>query len=206
MVAPMGSFWFWGEMFGLIGVFVLIFAVIYGLLIKTKQVSERDDVNAVIAFALAMMLAFSGAVPYIVKIIPYFAIIFLILFVVFLIGQFIGLNTKEWMKSRYFTVTLLIVFVAIFFFLGIQEYSKSLNAGLNITSNETNITEINKTGNFVTDTINVYNSQCVATQTLAKPISGFVAICILFSPRFLGAALVLITTAIITFFVLMRER
>ena len=50
--------------------FLLVFAVLYALFQKSKMLSESQNVNSVISFAIAMIVVLSGAGKFISKITP----------------------------------------------------------------------------------------------------------------------------------------
>lgn len=194
MAVAFGSMEFFGEMFQFFLTFLLIFTVGYGILWKAKFLSDRSDVNAVVAFAIALTTAMSGVVPFLITLIPYYMIMFLVIFMIFMFGKFLNVKMEEVMMSKYVAIPIVLVFVIITAVIGWQQYSTVVMAQINQT-NQTNITQVNLTGNIITDTINNYNYQCVQTGAYAQPIVGPNFLCIVLHPRVLSMIIILVVMA-----------
>ena len=187
-IIEFGSEMFFGEMFSFFLTFLLFFTVIFGILLKTKFLSDRPDLNALVAFAIAMITGLTGVVSFIAKTVPYFMLLFLVVFVLVFLGKFIGYDMDKLMHTKYTAAILALAVIAIFAGVGWQDYSATLAAQLNVT-NVTNATGLNLTGNPVTDAIATYNFQCALKGELLLPYPN--ALCIILHPRVFGAYIVL---------------
>jgi len=74
-------------------IFILIYAIIYAALSKTKVLGDSVNINAVVAFALAALFAAApGAMEFVSVIAPWFIILVIVAFSVLLIFMFGGLK------------------------------------------------------------------------------------------------------------------
>jgi len=200
MAADFASMPFFLEMGEFFLTFLLIFTTVYGLLWKTNFISDRRDVNAVTAFAMALTVALSGVVPYIIRLIPFYMLMFLVIFAIYFLGKFVGVKMEEVIKSRYVALTIVVVFAVVTAVIGWQLYSENINAEL-AKFNQTNMTNesgVNLTGNVFTDTVNSYNYQCVQRGNYLQSVSGPNFMCLIMHPRVLGMIIVLLSMAAIT--------
>ncbi|MBS3151426.1 hypothetical protein J4443_03555 [Candidatus Woesearchaeota archaeon] len=82
-----------GEFLIPIFLFILIYAIIYAALSKTKFFGDSININAIIAFAMAALFAaMPGAMEFISVIAPWFIIMVMVAFSVLLIFMFGGLK------------------------------------------------------------------------------------------------------------------
>lgn len=96
--------------------FLLTMVVSFGILAKTKMLSERADVNAVVSLALAFIVVLSGAGKFLTTITPLFAVFFIIIFFIFLLFMFFGVEKD--IKTVLFenrAIGMLILFISLIF-------------------------------------------------------------------------------------------
>ncbi len=108
--------------------FLFVFVVSYAIIAKTKLLGENKFINIFVSFLIAIMfLSFSSAREYVVNIIPWVAVLFVVLFFIMLLIAFTG-KLEDIMKPGFvwvFVIILLLVFIiaAINVFSGIlQEF------------------------------------------------------------------------------------
>ncbi len=109
------SFGFFSEALDFFIPFLLVFAVSFGILVKSKFLSEDPNVNAAISFAVAIIVALGGGGKFLMSLTPFFAVFFVIIFFILLIFMFFGLNPEEIMQSKAIIV-LVVLICAIFVF------------------------------------------------------------------------------------------
>lgn len=175
--------------------FILVFAITFGILMKTKFLSERADVNSMVALALGLIVVLSGAGKFITTITPFFAALFIVIFLLFLIFLFFGIDKdiRNVLVNSKMIVALIVLISMIFIFYAIGTlYGNSLYAGAATgeTSAGTNAT-INQSaviGPSVCDYSRIAGAQAVT--------------CLLGDPRVLGTIVLLGLMAIATFFII----
>ena len=83
--------------------FLLIYAVIYAILIKSKIFGENNVINSIIPLAVSVMfLLMPGAVDFVNFITPWFVVLVIVGFAVALLFLFLGANqdtVSGWMKN-----------------------------------------------------------------------------------------------------------
>ncbi|MCD6547416.1 MAG: hypothetical protein J7K22_02575 [Nanoarchaeota archaeon] len=175
---------FFSDIFDFFLPFLLVFAVIYALLLKTKFLTEDPNLNAAISFAIALIVALSGAGKFLMNLAPFMATLFMVVFFMLLIFLFFNVKLEEVLKIK--SISLILIFISIifvFYVLGQMIGQQVYEAGVgNATSNATHIIPT-KACDFET-------------------VSGSRAIvCIISHPKFLGAITLLGLLAVATFFV-----
>ena len=79
--------------------FLLIYAIIFSVLQKTKFVGDSLNTNIVIAFAVSMLFAFTpGALDFVRFTAPWFIVIMMIVFSFVLVFLFMGVSTDQLMN------------------------------------------------------------------------------------------------------------
>lgn len=75
---------------------LFVFALAFGMLTKTKFLSESTNVNAIAAITVAIIVLLTEDVVELVNFLtPWFVIIFLMIFMIFLVLMFVGKEQKE---------------------------------------------------------------------------------------------------------------
>jgi len=116
--------------------FLFVFLISYAILLKTKILGELPFVNILVSFVLAIVfMSFSSVELYIRTIIPWFAILFVIVFLILLIA---GLATKnlDGIMTNKFAWVIIAVLVAIFLIAAIRVFNPVLHPELVITSGD----------------------------------------------------------------------
>ena len=113
--------------------FLLVFAVVYAFLAKTKLAGDRSDINAVIALVVAFLSILSeGFRIFILGFIPYAAVLFLLLFLGIFMYAIFGAGEKDIekvLKNPSFYYPLAIIFIILVFIAAAQQglFSKAYN-------------------------------------------------------------------------------
>ena len=100
-------------------IFLFVLAVVFGILSKTKFISDNNTINLVIAICIAAVSIFAGTITgAISSIIPWIVFVALILVLIFVIFMFFGLKESEvWDtiggKTLIFIIFLLIIFIGV---------------------------------------------------------------------------------------------
>ena len=116
--------------------FLFVFLISYAILLKTKILGDLAFVNILVSFVLAIVfMSFSSVELYIRTIIPWFAILFVIVFLILLIA---GLATKnlDGIMTNKFAWVIIAVLVAIFLTAAIRVFNPVLHPDLVITSGD----------------------------------------------------------------------
>ncbi len=116
--------------------FLFVFLISYAILLKTKILGDLAFVNILVSFVLAIVfMSFSSVELYIRTIIPWFAILFVIVFLILLIA---GLATKnlDGIMTNKFAWVIIAVLVAIFLIAAIRVFNPVLHPDLVITSGD----------------------------------------------------------------------
>jgi len=186
-----------GDIFDFFLPFILVFAITYGILMKTKFLSERADVNAMVALALGLVVVFSGAGKFITTITPFFAAMFIVIFLLFLMFLFFGVekDIKSIIFNNRMIVALIVIISLIFIFYSVGVlYGNTFYGGTGTSTGGTSAgvsATINQTtpiGPEVCDYTRIAGSQAVT--------------CMLGDPRVLGTLVLLGLMAIATFFII----
>jgi len=104
-------------------VFVLLFVVFYAILAKTKILGESQGNNLIVSFVLAIIFAtLTSARDYVISVIPWFAILFVIAFLILLL---IGIMQKDvdkfikpgvsWIFVIIFVIILIVIAIKVFY-------------------------------------------------------------------------------------------
>ncbi len=171
VTAFIGQFGFLNFVFS----FLLVFALLYALFSKTRIPSDKSDLNALIAFVLAFLVAISpGFSGFLLAFVPYAAAIFVIIALGFVIFGFFGAKPEQAMKVSAFIYGIIILLgIGAFAILGTVWVQVSPVAS-NTTTNATPFSCTNYTN-----------------------LVGFAAVqCMLGDPLFLGMIVVFIIMAV----------
>ncbi|MCX8193796.1 MAG: hypothetical protein N3G19_00300 [Candidatus Pacearchaeota archaeon] len=108
--------------------FLLVFAVVYALLGKTKVLGENKFVHIFVSFAVAIVfLVSANAIEYVRVVTPWFAaFIVSLLFIALVVGLIKG-NVEEFFKGKGFAWFVIIVLIAIFVFSAIYVFADVIN-------------------------------------------------------------------------------
>lgn len=108
--------------------FLLVFAVVYALLGKTKVLGENKFVHIFVSFAIAIVfLVSANAIEYVKVVTPWFAaFIISLLFIALVVGLIKG-NVEEFFKGKGFAWFVVIVLIAIFVFSAIYVFADAIN-------------------------------------------------------------------------------
>jgi hypothetical protein len=189
------SIGFFKDIFNFFLPFLLVFAVLYAILQKTKFLTDDANINALISLAIALIVSISGAADFLMALTPFMATFFIIIFFVLMLFLFFGVNMGDVMKSKA-VIVLVVVIAAIFVFYVLGNFmSAHPSASVAATTvNGTNVSVTSSGGAFGT----VSEKTCDFTK-----ISGPQAIpCILGNPTFLSIISLLGLLAIVTYFII----
>ena len=198
-------FGFFAELFNFLISFLLVFALTYGVLSKTEVVSDRASVNSLLAFAMGLIFAFSGAFKFIVAVVPYFAILIVLFASMFIVLFFLGFKLESLLKSKFVVWTIIIVSAVFVLFTGWNMYYEDVKQQLaiytleNTTINESQLSA-NYTGNPFHDIPLRYEYHCMANGRYLAPILFFGqggVLCLVMHPRVIGVVLLLPLLALI---------
>ena len=79
--------------------FLFVFVVIYALLVKTKIIGDSNFVHLLISFIVAIVfISFSSMELFVRTVIPWFAVLIIVLFLVLLLGLF---SSKDWVPQSW---------------------------------------------------------------------------------------------------------
>ncbi|MEM4153101.1 MAG: hypothetical protein QXK80_03235 [Candidatus Pacearchaeota archaeon] len=108
--------------------FLLVFAVVYALLGKTKVLGENKFVHIFVSFAVAIIfLVSANAIEYVKVATPWFAaFIVSLLFIALVVGLIKG-NVEEFFKGKGFAWFVIIVLIVIFVFSAIYVFADVIN-------------------------------------------------------------------------------
>ena len=186
--------------------FLLVFAVVLGTLMRSKHVSERFDLNASIAFAIAILFSVSGLVKLVVAIIPYVALLLVAFLGIFIVLFFLGYRLEDVMKSKAFVYTTLIVSILFIVLSFANIYKTEIDATKEQLALLNETVEFNLTGNPLIDITLKYQTQCLEAGIYSQQYSNSVLFCTLLHPRVLGVYIMLAILGITTFAIVMRTR
>jgi len=116
--------------------FLFVFLIIYAILLKSKILGESGFVNLMISFIMAIIfMSFSSLELYVQTIIPWFIVLFVIVFLVLLIA---GLSTKnlDWVMKSGFGWVVIGILVIVFLISAIKVFNPVFHPDLIITSGE----------------------------------------------------------------------
>jgi len=116
--------------------FLFVFLICYAILVKTKLLGEMGFVNSFVSFIIAIVfMSFSSVELYIRTIIPWFAVLFVIVFLILLIA---GLSTKnlDGIMTNKFSWVIIGILIAVFLIIAIRVFNPVLHPDLIITSGD----------------------------------------------------------------------
>jgi hypothetical protein len=202
-------FTFFSEIIYFILSFLLVFAIFLGVLLKSKIITDDITVNSIIAFVIGIVVAFSGAVPFIIKIVPYFALLIIMFASMFLVFSLFGFKLEYLLKSKFVVWIILITSVLFVFFTAWNLYYDDFQEQLhmftlsNVTLNDTEF-EKNLTGNPFNDVPLKYEYQCMRQGRYLSPLLFFGnagILCLVMHPRVLGVIFVLGLFGLVAFLI-----
>ncbi|MDD5182267.1 MAG: hypothetical protein PHC66_03795 [Candidatus Nanoarchaeia archaeon] len=208
-------FGFFAELFNFLLSFLLVFALFYGVLSKTKFLTGSATINSVIAFVIGLLFAFSGAFKYMVQIIPYFALLIILLAAIFLILFLLGFKMETFMQkenektTKILIWTITIISIAFVFFAGWKIYYDDVHEMYELYSlQNTTLIEselsANLTGNPFHDIPLRYEYHCTLQGRYLAPILFFGQggiLCLVMHPRVIGVMITIPLLALIVFIV-----
>ena len=189
MTTLLESVGFFSDIFDFFLPFLLVFAVLYAILLKSKFLTESPSINAVISFAIALIVALSGAGKFLMALAPFMATLFMILFFMILMFLFFGVKLESVFQSK--GVVVIVIFIClifVFYVLGSMWGGKLYAAGQSTQTLDENET--------ITATPTVTN-----TCDFRAIGQGQAVACIISHPKVLGAIVLLGLLAVATFFV-----
>ena len=89
-----------GDIFEFFLPLILVFALVTGVLQKTKVLSDKLNINSMVGFAVGFIVALSGAGKFLMALTPYLASFFVVIFLVMLIFLFFGADPKWLFNSK----------------------------------------------------------------------------------------------------------
>lgn len=206
-------FGFFAEIFKFFLSFALVFAITFGVLSKTEAISDILNINAGIALAVSLVFAFSGAVQFILRIIPYFALLLILFAAIFLILFIFGYKIEELFDpkkptSKFIFAVIAIVSMIFVGFTAWNMYSDDVKAQLEFYS-LSNVTDdsalsANLTGNPFHDIPLRYEYQCTRQGRYLSPLLFFGqggVLCLVMHPKVIGVFILIPVLALITFFI-----
>jgi len=116
--------------------FLFVFLISYAILVKTKILGEMPFVNVLVSFILSIVfMSFSSIELYIRTIIPWFVVLFVIVFLILLVA---GLSTKnlDGIMVNKFAWVVITVLVVIFLIAAIKVFNPVLHPDLVVTSGD----------------------------------------------------------------------
>ncbi len=157
--------------------FLLVFSVLYALFQKTKMLSDRIDVNAVISLAIALSVAlFPGFSGFVIQYAPFVGVVLIFIALAFVIFGFFGAKPEQVLKLKSVVgIIIMILVIGAFAILGGIWTTTFVTGG-----NQTQPTKSNQTQpiNMCSDYSKLTGAQAVA--------------CMLGDPIFLGVLITLI--------------
>ncbi len=109
--------------------FLLVFAVMYGLLMKLKIVSDRADINGILAFTIAFLFIMAGAGYWLNSVLPVLMILFILFFIGYLLFLFLGApqeSVANALKSTMFII-MVVGLLVLFTIIGLQDWLISMD-------------------------------------------------------------------------------
>jgi hypothetical protein len=103
--------------------FLFVFIVIYAILFKTKVLGDNKFVNSLVSFIISIIfLSFSSMETYVRNIIPWFAVLVVILFLVLMVMMF---STKKYedMMTKGFAWFVVAIFIIVFLIVAINVFN-----------------------------------------------------------------------------------
>ncbi len=200
MTTLLQSLGFFSDLFNFFLPFLLVFAVLYAVLVKSRFLTDDANVNALISFAVALIVVVSGAGKFIMALTPFMGVLFVIVFLMLMIFMFFGLKLEDVLKNK-LVISLLVIVSLIFVF-----YVLGQMAGPTAYQMRTGAVPV-ASGNNTTVTVSATPSLFSASEKTCDFSSigtNMAVICILSNPKFLGAITILGLLAIATFFIVYK--
>ena len=148
--------------------FLFVFVIIYAILFKTKVLGESKFVLLLVSFIISVVfMSFSSMELFVRTILPWFVVLFVVVFLVLLIA---GLSTKSLdniMTSK-FAWVIVSILVIIFLIAAVKVFNPILHPDLIITSGE-------EGQSFVGEIIDFFGSTKILGSILLLVIAGIVA-------------------------------
>lgn len=173
--------------------FLLIFSILYAILMKTKILGERADINAVIAFTIALLSAILGVGSLINMVLPNLMLFLIIGIITLMIFLGIGLTTgdiQKWLKHPVAWLMILLLVIALAM-AGMQDYL-TLQASIPQEL-------VNQTGNVTGRTVILNGSmyELIGGRYWKEGASGMNYL--LGSPEFIGTIAFLVVLAVASY-------
>ena len=160
--------------------FLIVFSILYALFQKTKLLSDRVDINAVIAFSLGLVVAmFPGFSGFILQYTPFAATVLIILVLAFIVFGYFGVKPEEVKNYK----SVLGIIIAIFAIGAIVIFSGFYYSAIGVSPNSTNGTQAATIN--CSDYTNLTGGQAVG--------------CMLGDPIFLGVLITLILMMVVVY-------
>jgi hypothetical protein len=176
--------------------FLLVFSVTYAILAKTKFLTSDANINAIISFAIALVVSLSDAGKFIMALTPFMATFFIIIFFLLMLFLFFGADMSAVMKSK--AVIILVVSIsAIFVFYVLAQFMTPQAATASTVNASTNVTV---GGNASSVAMVASEKSC----DFAHLTGSNAMACIVGNPTFLSIIVLLGLLAITTFAVLYK--
>ncbi len=113
--------------------FIFVFVIVYAILLKTKLLGESKFINLTVSFIMAVVyMSLTSAELYVKTIIPWFVILFIMVFLSLLVA---GLSTKELdkMMTTRFAWVVVAILIIIFVVAAIKVFNPVFHPDLIIT-------------------------------------------------------------------------
>ncbi len=168
--------------------FLLVFGLLYALFSKTKVPSDKPDLNALIAFVIAFLVAISpGFSKFLMAYVPYAAVILVLVALGFMVFAFFGAKPEQALKTSSFVYSIVILLVVgAFAILGMMWPSAQSNSNASTGAGNTSL-----------------NDMCSNYSNL----SGLPAVqCLLGDPLFLGVIVVFVIMAIAVYLLVISPK
>ncbi len=106
--------------------FLLVIVLVYALLAKTKVLGENNSLNFLISFVIAIIFMITPlARTYALKVTPWLAVFLVTLFFFILIISFTG--DTGILKSRWLSIAIIVILLALFVVAGINIFGSLIN-------------------------------------------------------------------------------
>lgn len=104
--------------------FMLVFAISFGILMKSKIISDRGDINGLVAFAIGFLFAILGGGDIVNKMIPVMITFLMVVFIAIMLFLFLGAKESDFIKfiKNPGVALILIGFVVLITFVVLGDY------------------------------------------------------------------------------------
>jgi hypothetical protein len=130
-------------------IFLFIFVILYAILAKTKIIGDNKFVHLLISFIISIVfMSFSSINLYVKTIIPWFAVMVVIVFFVLVVA---GFSTKSWDKimTPAFAWVVIGILIIIFLLAAIRVFNPVFHPDLGITEGNGNQSLIQQISSFL---------------------------------------------------------